>query len=71
MGMRYGMIAEGKYKGRLCYFTNTITKTHNYVCYPIGGDPYRIVINKTAIKELTESQFYLVKVADKYGPMDR
>ena len=75
MGMRYVMIIEGKCKGRLCYFTSTITKTHNYidypvVCYPVGKNPYRIIIKKTAIKELTKSQFNLVKVADKYGSMD-
>lgn len=68
--MKYGMITKGKYKGKLCYFTETIIKTHNYMCYPVDGNPYRIVISKTAIKELSKMQFNLVKVADKYGSMD-
>lgn len=52
MVMKYGMITKGKYKGKLCYFTDTIVKTHNYMCYPVNGYPYRIVISKTAIKEI-------------------
>lgn len=65
VGMRYGMITEGEYKGRLCYFKNTTTKT-NYICRPVDRNPYQIVMKKTAVKELTKSQFNLVRMVDEW-----